>query len=118
MESRGERLRRAFVARGVHKQMSLAVQLGVDESAISRWQRNQGLSLEHAAALCEALDISLDWLVLGRGYMDLHRCPDSSRAHGEAAAKIASLPASILAAIDTLALAISQELSSRSGEVE
>lgn len=113
MASRGERLRQALAARGVRKQMSLAAELGVDESAISRWQRNQGLSLEHAARLCEALDISLDWLVLGRGDMDFHRSPGPSRAHAEATSKIASLPASVLAAIDTLALAISQELSSK-----
>ncbi len=119
MESRGERLRLALAARGVRKQMSLAAQLGVNESTISRWQRNQGLSVDHAARLCDALDISLDWLVLGRGDMDFHRSSVTSRARREAAAgAIAFLPASVLAAINTLALAISQELGSRPGEAE
>jgi transcriptional regulator with XRE-family HTH domain len=98
--------------------MSLAAQLGVNESTISRWQRNQGLSVEHAARLCDALDISLDWLVLGRGDMDFHRYSVTSRAHREAAGAMAFLPASVLAAINTLALAISQELGSRPGEAE
>ena len=116
MELRGERLRRALAARGVRKQMSLAAQLGVNESTISRWQRNQGLSVEHAARLCEALDISLDWLVLGRGDMDFHRSSDISRAL--AAGTIALLPATVREAINALALAMSQEFTTRSGDAE
>jgi transcriptional regulator with XRE-family HTH domain len=58
----------------------LAQDLGVDESAISRWKKNGPISLDHAARLCEVLDISLDWLILGRGDAAIHkRTPLSER---------------------------------------
>jgi len=55
----------------------------VDESAISRWKKGRSISLENAAQVCRALDISLDWLVMGRGSIDAHRHlspPDSPGA--------------------------------------
>lgn len=72
MESRGDRLSRAIKGRGISKMMSLAIDLDVHESAISRWRKNGPMSLENAARISEVLDISLDWLVLGRGEMDAH----------------------------------------------
>lgn len=72
MESRGDRLSRAIKGRGIGKMMALALDLDVHESAISRWRKNGPMSLEHAARLSEVLDVSLDWLVLGRGEMDAH----------------------------------------------
>lgn len=72
MESRGDRLSRAIKGRGISKMMALALDLDVHESAISRWRKNGPMSLEHAARLSQVLDISLDWLVLGRGDMDAH----------------------------------------------
>lgn len=45
----------------------------MDESAISRWKKGRSISLANAAQVCRALDISLDWLVLGRGSIDSHR---------------------------------------------
>ena len=75
MDGWEDRLASAFAARGVRKLQALAVELGVDESAISRWKRGRAISLDNVARLCLALDVSLDWLVLGRGDMDLHRAP-------------------------------------------
>lgn len=72
MESRGDRLSRAIKGRGISKMMALALDLDVHESAISRWRKNGPMSLENAARISEVLDISLDWLVLGRGEMDSH----------------------------------------------
>ncbi len=114
MTSRGERLKHALAARGIHKQMALAVQLGVDESAISRWQRDAGLSLTHAARLCEALDISLDWLILDRGDMDLHNRPDPSCARQKPLGEFAFLPPSLVEAFSALAVAVNKELGSHS----
>ncbi len=111
MTSRGERLQEALAERGVRKQMALAAELGVDESAISRWQRDAGLSLNHAARLCEVLDISLDWLVLGRGDMDLHRRAGAASAEREVGPPLAPLPEPIAAAMARLASVISSELS-------
>ncbi|MET3664786.1 helix-turn-helix domain-containing protein [Caulobacter sp. 1776] len=72
MESRGDRLSRAIKGRGIAKMMALALDLDVHESAISRWRKGGPMSLESAARISEVLDISLDWLVLGRGEMDGH----------------------------------------------
>jgi len=118
MASRGERLRSALAARGYSKQMSLAAKLKVSESAVSRWQQDEGLSLEHAGRLCEALDISLDWLVLGRGDMDLHRRLEPSGAHRMDADEILSLPASVRDAINNLAGIIRQELTAATDRAE
>jgi hypothetical protein len=71
--SRGDRLTRAIKQRGVVKMINLALDLRVDESAISRWKKGGAMSLENAARLAEVLDVSLDWIVLGRGEMDVHK---------------------------------------------
>lgn len=73
MSTRGERIRQALAARGVAKQQALAAELKVHESAISRWKEGKPISLDSAVALGTALDISLDWLLLGRATMDAHR---------------------------------------------
>ncbi|HEX6374094.1 MAG TPA: helix-turn-helix transcriptional regulator [Allosphingosinicella sp.] len=52
---------------------ALAADLNVDESAISRWRKGGAMSLGSAGRLCEVLDISLDWLVLGRGGIEAHK---------------------------------------------
>lgn len=67
---RASRLREALRKRGVRKLYSLALDLKVDQSTISRWTKDGGMSLDHASALCRQLDISLDWLVFGYGGMD------------------------------------------------
>ena len=65
--SRGNRLAEAMRLRGWNKQTALAEALGVKPSAISRWLKSGSLSLDHAIALCDFLNVSLDWLMLGRG---------------------------------------------------
>lgn len=64
--------------RGIAKLCVLAALMGVTESAVSRWRQGGPITLENAARLCESLDVSLDWLVLGRGGMEAH--VPSSRA--------------------------------------
>lgn len=83
MSNRGERLRLAMDARGVRKQHAFAFQLKVHESAITRWKANQSLSLDNAIAVCAALDISLDWLLLGRGTMDFHKVSETKTVEAE-----------------------------------
>jgi plasmid maintenance system antidote protein VapI len=70
-------------ARGVRKQHAFAFQLKVHESAITRWKANQSLSLDNAIAVCAALDISLDWLLLGRGTMDFHKVSETKTVEVE-----------------------------------
>ncbi len=73
MDHWGERLQQALRRRRIRKLLALAVEIGVDQSAISRWRKGQPISLPNAISLCRALDISLDWLVTGRGAMEAHR---------------------------------------------
>jgi transcriptional regulator with XRE-family HTH domain len=68
--TRGERLVEAMRVRGMHKQHALAHVLGVNESTVTRWKNDGAMSLESAIALCQALDVSLDWFLLGNGTMD------------------------------------------------
>ena len=73
MDHWGTRLEQALRRRRIRKLHALAVEIGVDQSAISRWRKGLSISLPNAVSLCLALDISLDWLVTGRGIMEAHR---------------------------------------------
>ena len=73
MSGMGESLTFALEQRRVRKLYALAVEIGVDESALSRWKKDGAISLPSAARLSQALDVSLDWLILGRGHIDAHR---------------------------------------------
>lgn len=73
MSTRGERIRQALTERAVHKQQALAAELNVHESAITRWKEGKPISLDNAVAFGAVLDVSLDWLLLGRGTIDGHR---------------------------------------------
>lgn len=68
----GERLRLAIQHRGMGKLSVVACTVGVTESAVSRWRNGGAMSLGNVAIVCQRLDISADWLVLGRGHMDMH----------------------------------------------
>ena len=89
MLNRGERLCLAMDARGVRKQQAFAFQLKVHESAITRWKANRSLSLDHAIAVCAALDISLDWLLLGRGTMESHKIAITEAVQNEESCLVA-----------------------------
>jgi transcriptional regulator with XRE-family HTH domain len=78
MEHWGYRLQQALQARKIRKLHALAVEIGIDQSAISRWRNGMPISLRNAVALSRALDVSLDWLVMGRGAIDMHRVVPSA----------------------------------------
>lgn len=71
--ARGERIRNAMAARNIKKTHALAAELNVSVAAVSRWQNGGQISLQSACALAEKLDVSLDWLLLGRGTIDWHK---------------------------------------------
>lgn len=73
MSSTGDRLVHIFDIRKIPKAYALAVEIGVDESCISRWRKGGSISIKNAIELCRALDVSLDWLLTGRGHVDQHR---------------------------------------------
>lgn len=104
MSTRGERIREALAARGVRKQQALAAELSVHESAVTRWKENRQMSLDNAVALGVALDVSLDWLLLGRGTMDSHRAPPAGDALAQIGGRLGPRSlALLLSAIESIA---------------
>lgn len=67
----GQRLDTALYLRNIRKLYAFAVEIGVDESALSRWRNGKPVSLSNAIAICDALNISMDWLIRGKGSMEL-----------------------------------------------
>lgn len=68
--ARGARLSYAMRHRGFNKLSVLAYRLGVTESAVSRWRAQGNMTISNVIALCDVLDVSADWLLLGRGAME------------------------------------------------
>lgn len=63
----GDRLTAAMKAKGLN-QLELARRAGYSPAAISRWCHDEAdPRLLALVVLCETLDVSADWLVLGRG---------------------------------------------------
>ncbi|WP_221074347.1 helix-turn-helix domain-containing protein [Agarivorans aestuarii] len=73
LSTRGERITYAIKVTNTRKLSALALELGVDESAISRWKKNGNITLDNAGLFCHTLDVSMDWIVLGRGHCFQHR---------------------------------------------
>ncbi|WSH68651.1 helix-turn-helix domain-containing protein (plasmid) [Rhizobium ruizarguesonis] len=71
--ARGKRIREAISRGKFRKVHALAAELNVSVAAVSRWQNGDHTSLESACALARLLDVSLDWLLLGRGAIDGHK---------------------------------------------
>ncbi|WP_064694879.1 helix-turn-helix domain-containing protein [Rhizobium aegyptiacum] len=71
--ARGKRIREAISRGNMRKVHALAAELNVSVAAVSRWQNGGHTSLESACALARLLDVSLDWLLLGRGAIDGHK---------------------------------------------
>jgi transcriptional regulator with XRE-family HTH domain len=71
----------AMQARAFTKLSALAAAVGVTESAISRWCHDGTITTNNLVSLCAALDISIDWLLLGRG--DMQRREDVVTEGGE-----------------------------------
>ena len=66
---------------GRTKTISLAYELGVSEPAISQWKNGKPISLENACELALVLDVSLDWLLLGRCEHDIHKKLPTKTSH-------------------------------------
>ena len=118
MDHWGNRLQLALRRRRVRKLHALAVEIGVDQSAISRWRKGSPISLPNAVSLCRALDISLDWLVTGQGVMEAHRLAVSSPLDLAADIFFGSLSRSEASAIKQTLLTLSEAAARRAGPVE
>lgn len=69
-KQRGKRITKAMKWRGHNKAMALAVELGVSPAAMSKWIHGHPMTLDNACLLAHSLDVSLDWLALGRNAPD------------------------------------------------
>lgn len=81
MNNIGDRLIAAMKSHGINKQYLLADMLCVDQSAVTRWIAGKGMTIAHAIAICEKLNLSMDWLILGSGRM--HRADDKDATDRE-----------------------------------
>ncbi|MGV1836911.1 helix-turn-helix domain-containing protein [Rhizobium rhizogenes] len=111
--ARGRRIRQAISQRKIRKVHALAAELNVSVAAVSRWQNGGHTSLESASALARVLDVSLDWLLLGRGTMDWHRDSTISATELQWVLALRSRPATIRSRLLDLLEAIPPEQSLR-----
>lgn len=112
--SMGERLEQVLRARKVRKVYPLALELGVNESCISRWRRDGAISTDNAVRLCRILDVSLDWLLCGRGQMDQHKGRSISDEEYAMIEALRLLPGEARYSILNLFAAIDSHLDNRS----
>ncbi|WP_157771865.1 MULTISPECIES: helix-turn-helix domain-containing protein [Pseudomonas] len=61
-----DRLKQALELKCRGKRYALAVEIGVHPSSVGRWLQGGPITVENLVQIATALDISLDWLVLGR----------------------------------------------------
>ena len=109
----GMRLRHALRSRRVRKLHALAVEIGVDQSAISRWRKGRPISLPNAISLCEALGISLDWLLMGRGTMEERSIASADPVEQAARAFFGNLTAQEAAVVRRVLVVLSDAASRR-----
>jgi transcriptional regulator with XRE-family HTH domain len=107
--SRGKRIRKAMHQRNIRKTHALAAELEVSVAAVSRWQNGGHVSLQSACVLAETLDVSLDWLLLGRGTMDWHRINTVSQAELQWILSLRSRPPLVRSLLIDLLQAIPEE---------
>ncbi len=93
---RGERLEEALRIRNIKKMYVLALEIGVNESAISRWRKGAPIATDNVIKLCRTLDISADWLLLARGNTDQHISLSVSHEERALLNSIRSLPPGFL----------------------
>ena len=67
---RGARLTQAMRMRGHPKALALAAELDISPAAITKWKKGHAMSVDNACNLGAVLDVSLDWLLLGRNGPD------------------------------------------------
>lgn len=106
--ARGKRIRNAMAERNFRKTHALAAELDVSAAAVSRWQNGGHVSLQSACALAEKLDVSLDWLLLGRGTIDWHKDNQVSQSELQWILLLRTHPSKIKSLLVDLVRAISE----------
>ncbi len=99
MENWGERLQRAIEQQQINKSYALAYELGVAESTVSRWKQSGPISTKNAIQLCDALDVSMDWLLAGRENPNISEKSDTVEIKKILYQKIDALPSRAITAL-------------------
>lgn len=107
---RGSRIALAMQKRRLQKLYAVSSALNVSESAVSRWKNNGAMTVENVIALCELLDVSIDWLLLGRGHMDMHRQPEPVRQVVPLREVLAQLPDDTVAHLEKFLIAVATKV--------
>jgi transcriptional regulator with XRE-family HTH domain len=103
---RGVRLKQAIMIRGHRKATALAAQLEISPAAITKWTQGHAMSVEHACNLAALLDISLDWLLIGRNGPDWLQPDQLSELELDLISKLRERPARIIQLLIRLAAEI------------
>lgn len=102
MDDWGTRLAEAMENKGIHKALTLAIELGVSEGTISRWKKSGPITITHAVSLCKTLDVSINWLLLGERVQSDSETKEGPNLHSKFALSEEGLPPSIVSAISSL----------------
>lgn len=92
---RGRRLKLAMTTRGYRKATALAAGLAISPAAITKWTQGHAMSLHHVRHLAALLDISLDWLLMGRNGPDWMQPNQLSEVELDLIGKLRERPARI-----------------------
>jgi transcriptional regulator with XRE-family HTH domain len=92
---RGSRVKKAMSTHGYRKATALAAALQVSPAALTKWTQGHAMSVDHVCNLASLLDISLDWLLLGRNGPDWLRPDQLTEVELDLIGKIRERPARI-----------------------
>jgi transcriptional regulator with XRE-family HTH domain len=92
---RGIRLKQAMAIRGHHKAMAVAAELSISPAALTKWTQGHAMSVDHARKLAALLNVSLDWLLMGRNGPDLLQVDHLSALELDLIGKLRERPARI-----------------------
>ena len=76
--------------------MALAAELEISPAALSKWAQGHSMSVDHACRLSQLLDVSLDWLLLGRNAPEWLQTDQLSRLELELLQHVRQRPARIM----------------------
>ena len=92
---RGSRIKKAMATRGYRKATALAAALEISPAAVTKWTQGYAMSVDHVRKLAALLDISLDWLLMGRNGPDWLRPDQLSEVELDLVGKLRERPVRI-----------------------
>lgn len=93
--ARGLRLKQAMAIRGHRKALAVAAELSISPAALTKWTQGHAMSVDHARKLAALLNVSLDWLLMGRNGPDLQQVDHLSALELDLIGKLRERPARV-----------------------